>query len=108
MVVSLWGADYNDPMTFLDMWITDGDFNENGYSNPKYDDLVHAAQKESDPKKRMQSLYDAEKILMEDMPVGPIFFRASAVLTKPYVKGWVVHTSAPASDLSYVSIEGKN
>ncbi|PWK11576.1 peptide ABC transporter substrate-binding protein [Tumebacillus permanentifrigoris] len=107
MVVSLWGADYNDPMTFLDMWVTGGDFNENGYSNPKYDDLVHAAQKESDSKKRMQALYDAEKILMEDMPVGPIFFRASAVITKPYVKGWVSHVSAPSSDLSGVSIQGK-
>ncbi|MBL0388057.1 peptide ABC transporter substrate-binding protein [Tumebacillus sp. ITR2] len=108
IVVSLWGADYNDPMTFLDMWVTGGDFNENGYSNAKYDDLIHSAQKEADPKKRMQSMYDAEKILMEDMPVGPIFFRASAVLTKPYVKGWVTHVSAPSSDLKGVSIEGKN
>jgi oligopeptide transport system substrate-binding protein len=107
MVVSLWGADYNDPMTFLDMWITDGDFNENGYSNPKYDALISSAQKEPDSKKRMQYLYDAEKQLMEDMPVGPIFFRASSGVSRSYVKGWQTSMSAPDYDLKGVYIEGK-
>ncbi|PWK15601.1 peptide ABC transporter substrate-binding protein [Tumebacillus permanentifrigoris] len=108
MVVSLWGADYNDPMTFLDMWITDGDFNENGYSNSKYDELISSAQKEADSKKRMQYLYDAEKLLMEDMPVGPIFFRASSGVSRPYVKGWQTSMSAPDYDLKGVYIEGKS
>ncbi|MBL0388600.1 peptide ABC transporter substrate-binding protein [Tumebacillus sp. ITR2] len=107
IVVSLWGADYNDPMTFLDMWITGGDFNENGYSNPKYDDLIHSAQKEPDSKKRMSYLYDAEKILMEDMPVGPIFFRASSGVAQQYIKGWQNNMSAPDYDLKGVYIEGK-
>ncbi|KEO83453.1 peptide ABC transporter substrate-binding protein [Tumebacillus flagellatus] len=108
MVVSLWGADYNDPMTFLDMWITGGDFNENGYSNPKYDALIKSAQTEPDAKKRMSYLYDAEKILMQDMPVGPIFFRASSGVSRQYIKGWQNNVSAPDYDLKGVYIEGKN
>jgi oligopeptide transport system substrate-binding protein len=107
MVVSLWGADYNDPMTFLDMWVTNGDFNDVSWSNPKYDELIKNAQKEPDKKKRMQYLYDAEKLLMEEMPIGPIFFRGLAYITKPYVKGWQTNVSAPAYDLKGVYIEGK-
>jgi oligopeptide transport system substrate-binding protein len=107
MGVALWGADYNDPMTFLDMWITNGDFNETGWSNAKYDELIKNAQIEKDAKKRMQYMYDAEKILIDEMPVGPIFFRASSVIMKPYVKGWQDNMSAPVFDLKGVYIEGK-
>jgi Bacterial extracellular solute-binding proteins, family 5 Middle. len=35
-----WGADYNDPMTFLDLWTTDAGNNNVKYSNPKYDELI--------------------------------------------------------------------
>ncbi|ASS75912.1 hypothetical protein CIG75_13720 [Tumebacillus algifaecis] len=108
IVFSFWGADYNDPMTFLDMWITDGDFNESGYSNTKYDDLIKKAQAEPDPKKRMGYLYDAEKIIMEDMPIGPIVHRAVARVSRPYVKGWTPRTFGPDYDLKYTWIEGKN
>ncbi|HEU4965716.1 MAG TPA: peptide ABC transporter substrate-binding protein [Bacilli bacterium] len=107
IVLSLWGADYNDPMTFLDMWVTGGDFNENGYSNKEYDDLVLGAKKEVDAKKRMDALYEAEKILMEDMPVGPIFFRGAAGVSKPYVKNWVTRSYGPSYELKWVTIEGK-
>jgi oligopeptide transport system substrate-binding protein len=107
IVFSFWGADYNDPMTFLDLWITDGDFNENGYSNPKYDELIKKAQAEPDAKKRMSYLYDAEKILIEDMPVGPIVHRAIARVSRPYVKNWTPRNFGPDYDLKYVYIEGK-
>ncbi|MFD2170866.1 peptide ABC transporter substrate-binding protein [Tumebacillus lipolyticus] len=107
MVFSFWGADYNDPMTFLDMWITGGDFNENGYSNTKYDKLIKDAQAETDAKKRMGYLYEAEKILMEDMPIGPIVHRALARVTRPYVKDWVVRNFGPDYDLKFTYIQGK-
>ncbi|TCP52880.1 oligopeptide transport system substrate-binding protein [Tumebacillus sp. BK434] len=107
IVFSFWGADYNDPMTFLDMWITDGDFNEAGYSNPKYDDLIKKAQAEPDAKKRMGYLYDAEKILMEDMPIGPIVHRAVARVSRPYIKDWTPRNFGPDYDLKYTYIEGK-
>jgi oligopeptide transport system substrate-binding protein len=35
-----WSADYNDPMTFLDMWVTGGGNNDSGYANPEYDKLI--------------------------------------------------------------------
>ncbi|MCX7571547.1 peptide ABC transporter substrate-binding protein [Tumebacillus sp. DT12] len=107
IVVSLWGADYNDPMTFLDMFITGGDFNDPQWSNAEYDKLIDSAKKEADQKKRMQNLYDAEKLLMKEMPVGPLFFRGRAYLTKPYVKDFQWRIYGPDFELKHTYIQGK-
>lgn len=107
IVLSSWFADYNDPMTFMDMWVTGGPFNESKYSNKQYDDLIAKAQKELDPTKRMGYMKDAEKILMNDMGIGPIVFRGSAYVLKPYVKNMFARSFGPDYDLSIVYIEGK-
>ncbi len=69
-----WIADYLDPSTFSDMWITGGTQNDGLYSNPRYDALIQRA-REISGAERMQALMDAEKILIdEDMAVLPIYF----------------------------------
>ncbi|KEO83230.1 peptide ABC transporter substrate-binding protein [Tumebacillus flagellatus] len=107
MVVSLWGADYNDPMTFLDMFVTGGSFNDPQWSNPAYDDLIKKGKTEVDPKKRMGYLYDAEKLLMKEMPIGPLYFRARAYVTKPYVKDFQWRVYGPDYELKTTYIQGK-
>jgi oligopeptide transport system substrate-binding protein len=107
IVISLWGADYNDPMTFLDMFVTDGDFNDPKWSNAEYDNLIKKAQLESDPKKRMNYLYDAEKLLMKEMPIGPVTWRGRAFIMKPYVKEFRILSFGPDYDLIDTYIEGK-
>lgn len=82
-----WIADYVDPMTFLDMWVTGYGNNGAGYSNPKYDELVLGAKKEADPVKRLEMLHQAEDILMADMPIIPLYYYKNIVCIKPYVKG---------------------
>jgi oligopeptide transport system substrate-binding protein len=107
MVVSLWGADYNDPMTFLDMFITGGSFNDPSWSNAAYDELIKNGKSESDPKKRMNLLYDAEKLLMKEMPIGPLYFRAKAYVTKTYVKDFQWRVFGPDYELKTTYIQGK-
>ena len=107
IAASLWGADYNDPLSFLDLWTTESDFNDTSYSNPAYDKLIRQAIREPDAKTRMGYLYQAEKILIADMPVGPLFFRSSVSVTKPYVKGWRSFALPPDFDLKTVFLEGK-
>jgi oligopeptide transport system substrate-binding protein len=85
--LALWGADYNDPMTFLDMWETGGEFDEVDYSNPEYDKLIKGARESADPAARTKMLVDAEKILMQDMPVGPLYFRTRVYLRRPSLDG---------------------
>lgn len=84
-----WIADYNDPMNFLDLWVTGGGNNVSGYSNPEYDNLIKEAQKENDPEKRTALLHKAENILMDDMPIIPLYYYTSVVAANPKVKGWV-------------------
>lgn len=76
-----WIADYNDPMSFLDMYVTGGGNNDPQYSNADYDKLIADARVESDSAKRMDLLHKAEnKILKEDVIMAPIYF-----YTNPYM-----------------------
>ncbi|WP_027308600.1 peptide ABC transporter substrate-binding protein [Caloramator sp. ALD01] len=86
-----WIGDYNDPMTFLDMWTSKSGQNDAGYNNPEYDKKVDAAKRESDPVKRIQLLHEAEDILMNDMPVIPLYYYVNVACIKDYVKD--VHKS---------------
>lgn len=82
-----WIADYNDPNTFLDMFTSTNGNNNTGFANPDYDRLVAAAAKERDPSKRMTQLHDAEAILMDELPIVPIYFYVTKNLWKPQVQG---------------------
>ena len=90
VVMAGWGPDYNDPMTFMDLWVTDGGNNHTSWSNAKYDKLIEDARKEADTAKRTQLLVDAEKLLMEEMPVGPIYCRVRDYVVSPKLKGMFI------------------
>ncbi|KAA9007614.1 peptide ABC transporter substrate-binding protein [Paenibacillus spiritus] len=83
-----WTADYNDPMTFLDMWVTGGGNNDTGYANPAYDKLIQEAKSTSDLAVRQEKFAEAEKmIIQDDMILIPLYYYTNNSLTKPYVKG---------------------
>lgn len=87
-----WIGDYTDPMTFIDMFVTGGGNNDTGWGNPQYDELVRTAKSTGDQKVRMKAMHDAEKILMDEMPICPIYFYTRPEMIKPYVKN--AYTSA--------------
>ena len=82
-----WSGDYVDPMTFLDLWVTGGGNNDAGYSNPEYDKLVNEAKIEGDLEKRWEIMKEAEDIVMNDMPIIPIYYYTLVKGAKPEVKG---------------------
>ncbi|KWX70434.1 peptide ABC transporter substrate-binding protein [Paenibacillus jilunlii] len=83
-----WTADYNDPMTFLDMFVTGGGNNDAGYANPEYDKLIKDAKTNSDLAKRQEDFAAAEKMLIQDdMVIMPIYYYTNNSLTKEYLKG---------------------
>jgi len=82
-----WIGDYIDPMTFLDMFLSDSSMNDTGWKNAQYDALIKDAQTTTDVVKRMNDLYAAEKILMEEMPIMPIYFYTQPYATKSNVTG---------------------
>ena len=84
-----WSGDYPDPLTFLDLFVSGGSNNAPDYRNPQYDRLIAAAQQENNPVRRMQQLHAAEKILLDDAVIAPVFFQTNPVLIRPPVKGVV-------------------
>lgn len=72
---SSWVGDYNDPNTFMDMFVTGGGNNRTGWSNTKYDELIAAAGREADNHKRQEIFREAEKMLVQDeAPIAPLYY----------------------------------
>ncbi len=82
-----WIADYNDPMTFLDMWTTGNGQNNAGYSNKEYDKLIAQAKVELDDAKRTELLHKAEDILMDESPILPLYYYTNVLCIDKNVKG---------------------
>lgn len=85
---SSWIADYNDPMNFLDLFLTDGGNNRTGWSNAQYDALLSQASHEPDVTARNGLMQQAEGILIEEMPVIPIYYYTFRYLQAERVKGF--------------------
>ena len=95
-----WGPDYADPMTYLDMWVTGAANNVGSWSNEKYDKLVFEASKGSLVTKleeRWQALKDAEKIVMDEAAILPVYQTGSAMMIKSNVKGLEFHSVGVSS-----------
>ena len=82
-----WIGDYMDPMTFVELWLSSSSFNDAKYNNPEYDKLVLKARSTADQKVRFDAMREAEKIVMEDMPIIPVYFYTQPFAQKPYVTG---------------------
>lgn len=81
-----WGGDYNDPLTFMDLWVTDGGNNDTGWGNEKYDEAIKKAI-EGEGDERIDAMIEAEKVLAEELPIIPIYYNARNFVEKPHVKG---------------------
>ncbi|WP_127530017.1 peptide ABC transporter substrate-binding protein [Paenibacillus kobensis] len=82
-----WGADYNDPMTYIDLFTSKSGNNNTGYASKEYDDLVAKAYAEQDTKKRMELFKQAEKLFMDARAIVPLYYYSDVYLEKPGFKG---------------------
>lgn len=85
---SAWIGDYGDPNTFLDMFVTGGENNKTGWGNPDYDLLVARAGTEADPTARMELLRQAEEILIDELPILPIYYYSTQNMVAPRLGGF--------------------
>lgn len=93
-----WAPDFRDALTFMDLYITDGENNHMGYSNKQYDKLIKDAQTtySADDQKRMEAMQEAERIVLEeDAAVAPIYQRSVNRMVSDSVKGYVYHLYGP-------------
>jgi len=100
-----WIGDFMDPMTFLDLWWSDSAFNDVKYNNPEYDALIRQAKSTNDQNVRMKAMKEAEKMLMKDMPVIPVYFYTQPYTVKPNVTG-IIKVPVRYPIITYADITG--
>ena len=83
-----WIGDYNDAYTFAELFASGSGLNHTGYSSPDYDRLLREASAEGDMKRRAELLQQAERVLVEDLPIMPLYFYVTARLVRPWVGGY--------------------
>jgi len=92
-----WGPDYADPMTYLAMWVTGNDNNQGNYFNPAYNALIASCTDGelcTKISERWSALKDAERMVMDDAVIMPIYQKCNANLIKSNVRGIAFHAVA--------------
>ena len=84
----IWTADYVDPKSFLDLFLSNSGPNQTGWSNAEYDRLVTEGNESPDNQQRYQLYQKAEAILVDEAPMIPIYHRTVPFLITPNVQGW--------------------
>jgi oligopeptide transport system substrate-binding protein len=82
-----WIGDYLDPYTFLSIWQTGDGNNNTGWSSARYDELMQASLREGDSARRMAILTEAETLLLDELPMIPLYWYVRPFLMRPEVKG---------------------
>ncbi|KXX94655.1 peptide ABC transporter substrate-binding protein [Bacillus cereus] len=105
----IWGPDFPDPISYLDMFVTNGSQNKTGYSNQKYDELILKAKTDTkDLQARWNNLLELEKMLIkEDTVITPIFQKGSAYIVKDAVKDIIPINYGGRLTYKWASVEQK-
>lgn len=91
-----WVPDYNDPMTFFTLWTTEGCEIAEHWSNADYDKIIadcSTGELAADYDARWNAMYDAEKILLANAVIAPLYTDAHAILISPNVTGIEFHVA---------------
>lgn len=83
-----WLADYNDPISFLDMWTTDSGNNDAQWSNAKYDELIRRIKTSTDTEERYRLMHEAEDIIFEESMLCPIYYYVDIYVLNQKVQGF--------------------
>jgi len=104
MVAAGWGPDFDDVMTFGDLFATWNLNNRGRYSNPEYDRQVRIAMNSSDPKTRMDAMGEAQRILLDDAGVLPQYEQGVIYLVHPELRGVVRRVVGADPDFTYARV----
>ena len=100
-----WIGDYVDPNNFLDLFLCQGGNNSTGFCDSRYDDMIlRQAPRAPSRQERYRIFYAAETLLMEQMPLIPIYTYTSSHLIHPSVKG-MPSNLMDSLNLKYVSLD---
>jgi oligopeptide transport system substrate-binding protein len=101
------GADYRDPLTFLELWLSDSALNHTGWADSEFDAAVRLAQSAPLGAERTGALAAAEAQLLRGLPVIPLYHPAVYQVTRPWLKGVQDFPLGAVLDLSGAYVEGR-
>ena len=96
IVVTGWGADFADPISFDDLFTSKNAQNNGKWANGEYDKLIASSKTATNDESRFSDLVKAEKILLKDQGITPLYYQTTAWLVRPSVKG-IVYNAAGAN-----------
>lgn len=100
-----WGPDYNDPMTFLDMWVTGNGNNSVDYSNPEYDKLIAEAGATNDLELRQKNFLACEKLIADECPIAPVYWRMRDYVVSGKISGGYWRTTFTDFNYTYTTLK---
>ena len=83
-----WLADYNDPISFLDMWITGSGNNDAQWSNAQYDEIIKKVKASTDTAERYKLMHEAEDIIFAESMLAPIYYYVDLFLLNQKIEGF--------------------
>lgn len=100
-----WSPDYNDPMTFLDMWVTGNGNNSVDYSNPEYDKLIAEAGSTNDLELRQKNFLACEKLIADECPIAPVYWRMRDYVTSGKINNGYWRTTFTDFNFTYTTLK---
>jgi len=104
IVAAGWGPDFNDPMTFADLFASWNENNRGRYANDEYDRQVRVAQNSADPAERMAAFAEIQRIIFEDVAILPQYERGSVYVQHPKLKGVVRNIIGTDPDYTHARV----
>ena len=99
-MISGWGADFSDPISFLQIMSSRNPYNYGGWTNKEYDKLVLSAisNSDNDASQRWNTMLKADEILMKDQGVTPLYQQVHSYLVNPHLNGVVFNSTGVSAD----------
>lgn len=104
LVSAGWGPDYDDAMTFADLWTSWNENNRGRWKDARYDALIREALATADPRRRLDALGEAERIALDEVVVLPLYETASVYTEAKRVRGVLRRRFGTDPDFTYASV----
>lgn len=103
-----WVGDFDDPINFLDMWVTGSGNNGVKFSNAEYDKIVKDLDNEADPAKRLKQYQRLEEILVkEEAGIAPLYYGDTRIFFQNYVKDFMNPKFGPTYEWRWAYTQGR-
>jgi oligopeptide transport system substrate-binding protein len=104
LVLAGWGPDYEDPMTFADLFASWNINNRGRYNSPVYDSYIRTAQNSDDQQIRMDAMGKAQQLAIDDVVILPTYERVANTVRHPKLQGVMFKQSGASMVLTYARV----